>query len=148
MLEDYLTPNPMNIPLLKRVKAAILKHPKQFEMADWFGSVLYFGHDRSGYLKHHKAGGCGTAACIAGWTCHVALENKKLVETDAAIGFEAARKATELLELSRNQAACLFYHSAWPRRFAEQHEDAKTLSDRARAAARRIDHFIKTKGKE
>lgn len=138
----------MNIPLLKRVKAAILKHPKQFEMADWFSSVLYFGDDGQGGLKKREAGGCGTAACIAGWVCHIDLESKTLAETDDALGIWASDRATTLLDIPWTKAGRLFHLDYWPSKFQLRVANAKTLKARARAAADRINWFIKTKGKE
>lgn len=139
----------MNIPLLRKVKAAILKHPNQFEMGSWFSDTLFLGYDkRTGRIKERPAGGCGTAACIAGWACHVALGHRKLYETDGDVGQSTSCEASDLLGLTEAQSSRLFFDGEWPRKHREQLEDAKTLKGRARAASDRISHFIATKGAE
>jgi hypothetical protein len=51
----------MNTQLLQKVKQNILDHPDQFYMGGFF----------SAYTANGKAGGCGTAACIAGWAVYL-----------------------------------------------------------------------------
>lgn len=135
----------MNIPLLKKVRAAILKHPDQFEMEWYFQKELLIGEDDI------PAGGCGTAACIAGWILFYAkncttLEQANqlfytLAEATAAAGLDDIAK-------QRNSLSCLFAVDDWPEPFSSRYVNATTLQGRAQAAADRIDHFIATKGAE
>lgn len=131
----------MNTTLLKKVKAAILKHPDQFEMEN------LFQHDLKGLYMH--AGGCGTAACIAGWTYHILL-GPKMVKTSHKHAIRNAHdvwdKANAALKLQ--DAGQLFYTWRWPVKYQVRYREAQTPLARAKAAASRIDHFLKTKGRE
>jgi hypothetical protein len=69
----------------------------------------------------------------------------------------ACGEAASLLGLTETEACRLFYFKGWdifrpqlgwPDRFAEAYYHAKTPRQRAQATARRIEHFIRTKGKE
>lgn len=136
----------MNIPLLKRVKQAILKRPGQFEMGSFFSSVLIFDEGR----KEIPASHCGTAACIAGWAVHIE-EGKKRIEatrSDHADAGDVEDVAIDLLMLSESQTSRLFYNHYWPDPFPFEYNAAKTPLARAKVAAARISHFIKTKGAE
>jgi hypothetical protein len=73
--------------------------------------------------------------------------------------FSAARKALGLTNL---QAEKLFYPSGeflrrfsdssvkghWPEQFTKQYREALTPPERAKVLRRRVEHFIKTKGRE
>lgn len=135
----------MNTTLLKKVKAAILKHPDQFEMNRYFAGFL-------GGKLTSSPGGCGTAACIGGWAVHLRLGNETLKQSQLTAydcGCSPVRiQAEDALSLSRETASRLFYASYWPVRFRRRYDMAKRPKTRARAAADRIDHFIKTKGEE
>lgn len=50
------------------------------------------------------------------------------------------------LDLNSCQEIRLFYDSNWPMAFRESYANAKTHTERAKVAADRIDHFIKTEG--
>lgn len=133
----------VNIPMLKKVRAAILKRPRQFEMRSYFATNLYFGFMTEPKVPSH----CGTAACIAGWALHLESDNTTLSQTakhDCRLGpWEAAKR---LLRINGEEACRLFDVGMWPRTFYVGYSvDPKT---RAKAAAARINHFIKTKGKE
>lgn len=137
----------MNIPLLKRVKAAILKHPDQFEMAWWFDDVLHLG----GLQEPVPAGGCGTAACIGGWVCHLSSRHQQIKTTSRQYRHSSSSvyaRARSLLAINDDQAERLFGDSNWPEPYRTRYDNSKTALTRAKVAARRIDHFVKTKGKE
>lgn len=90
------------------------------------------------------AGGCGTAACLAGWAIHLDKKNKKLV--DSVVHNDAlsiADRARRILGLSELQADRLFYISSWPKRFTDAYRGRST-KNRAIAAGKRIDYFIRT----
>lgn len=126
----------MNIRLLKQIKAAILKEPKQFVMSDWFTKYMDW-----------TIPNCGTAACIGGWA--IALANKVNPEEAKEIFLrEENNEQTpeKLLKLTGEQEDKLFYHSNWPERFQFKSTDGALA--RAKKAAKRIDHFIETEGAE
>lgn len=130
----------LNTKLLKRVAAAILKHPDQFEMAQFFRNYLSLDF---------PVGGCGTAGCIGGWGLHLAGKRKTLRGSQSSGGSGSTwSRAQRLFGLDDIQASLLFQLESWPTSFFYRYEHAKTPLVRARAAADRIDHFIKTKGAE
>ena len=98
---------------------------------------------------------CGTAACIAGWAIHLNGGLKTPKETyehskdDAAyyVNFYSPYGA-RVLGLSSREGDRLFLIGSWPVNFAKRYYLAKTPKTRAKAAADRITHFIKTKGQE
>ena len=122
--------------LLEQVKRNILKHPTQFVMHSYFAYEDSIGN---------TPGGCGTAACIAGWTMHLLKGNATLEETSGIVEvsstFQVARKA---LGLTTEQADNLFRVNNWPAQFRRDLELAPTAGRAAKVAAKRIDHFIRT----
>ena len=142
----------MNVAKLLAVKRQILKVPSQFGMTRYFFTDV--NHFNNKYeLKREKIPNCGTAGCIAGWA--VALEEFQGSPAEAYKAYSRSphRRAQFLLDLTEIEAERLFYltpsaHESWPPQFREAYQAAKRLRDRARVAARRIDHFIKTGGRE
>jgi len=133
--------------LLEQVKRNILKHPTQFVMHSYFAYEDSIGN---------TPGGCGTAACIAGWTVHLWKGKATLEETSgivedtsspfgASSTFQVARKA---LGLTTEQADNLFRVMNWPAQFRCDLKLAPTAGMAAKVAAKRIDHFIRTEGEE
>lgn len=120
----------MNVELLEKIKAEILKRPAQFYMGSW----------SSGNLKDLDHS-CGTTACIAGWACFLG--------NDFSLEF-IPHRARRLLELDSDQGGRLFHVSYWPDGFAQAYNEAQWGDDdeAARIAAARIDHFIATNGAE
>jgi hypothetical protein len=120
----------MNVKLLRRIQKRILKHPDSY--------------DQNVMISRDE---CGTTACIAGWAV-------LLSPLDPGFIGDYASKATLLLGLDDEQAIRLFdviedgYCCGWPDKYVRAYLRAKTPRGRARAAMRRIDHFIKTKGAE
>lgn len=111
----------MNTELLLRVKAQILKDPKHFDMSDW-----------------EEKTDCGTCRCISGWA--VALSGNSSLEPN---------QGHIPLELSGDdQRERLFFNDNWPHKFQQAYGEGIYASDRAQAAADRIDHFIATEGAE
>jgi hypothetical protein len=124
----------VNVKLLRKVKQHILKEPKRFLMStiDTHGEP----GQRTGYGGVFAK--CGTAACICGWagilsginTCDIRFRN-----------------VAKILGLNGPQADRLFEPGKWPLEFqGGTNDDGKR--ETARIAAKRIEHFIKTKGKE
>lgn len=130
----------MNVRLLRRVQKAILKHPDQFQMEHFYAEYLddLFGCD---------VGGCGTAACIAGWVQHLTFKKRTLVETCKMRRSTWAVGQREL-KLTNEQAVLLFLGSRWPEHFREQFSGETSPMKRACIAAKRIDHFVETKGEQ
>ena len=92
---------------------------------------------------------CGTAACIGGWGITLAARMKKPLSANTKFGelglFNRANKAFEIEE---EQGERLFLISCWPSSYRAQYDEAKTPGAKAKIAAKRITHFIKTKGAE
>lgn len=133
----------MNVNLLRKVQRAILKHPDQFEMSWWFHSTLSMRD------KLINAGGCGTAGCIGGWAIHIHRQCKTLAEAKEHCYNPLSCPAKLLgLKVFSAEADRLFIDEMWPQPFRRRYQNGKTPLTRAKAAAARIDHFIKTKGAE
>lgn len=121
----------MKIKLLRQVQKRILNHADQFDME----------------IFHHD---CGTPACIAGFLIGAVPE-----EMAKNSIYNADSVAGRLLGLDYNENddhCCAIYRlfrlDEWPEKYYLQYSNAKYAKGRARAAVRRIGHFIKTKGKE
>lgn len=134
----------MNVRLLRRVQKHILQEPNRLMMGD------YVWHDRPGVKVEtdgilHRMPECGTAACIAGWTC-LLEKNPKNVDTyvRTRIG-KWSDTAAALLGISKGYDR-LFFVDYWPERFQERFYEAKTKLQQAKITAKRIDFFINTKG--
>lgn len=131
----------MNQKLLLRVRSAILAHPDQFDMSGYFNTCLWFG------VNKQPAGGCGTAACIAGWTAFLTRKSRTLDAANRVVG-DTHSEAVAALDITGEESLRLFYSAQWPKQFRTRYNKATTVKQRARAAADRISWFIKTKGAE
>jgi hypothetical protein len=127
----------MNVKLLRKVKRRILAEPKRLYMT----SYLAFDRD----VVDRPMPKCGTVGCIAGWACIIAMP--KLSPQEIWRQFAVGFKAMELLGLTDEEKFRLFEPGAWPKQFERgTSDDGKKKT--AEVAAARIEHFIKTKGKE
>jgi len=137
----------MNFAPLEEVKRLITAEPRRIEMLDWIS--------RNEYTP------CGTVACIAGWLSILAIRNQlKISEAsedwvyEAHNGLEKSLSssqslANEMLEASEEETDKLFFTSRWPNSFYTQYTRAwPDPAMRAQVVCERIDHFIKTDGKE
>lgn len=134
----------MNAELLLKVKQAVLEHPSQFTMERWFAD-----YDSTGM----RAIGCGTAACIAGWTIAINSAQKECVPINLRKAWcntyseeTTSSDAAELLGLHRSIVNELFLITWWPMEFSRKWHEAHTAQEKAQVAAARIDDFIKTYG--
>lgn len=133
----------MNTRLLRKIKRLILAEPRR--MSSWF----YPNQTRSGPP-------CGTVGCIAGWA--ILLKGKTMGERLRCVidkDFDIQRKAQIHLGLAAAQARRLFhanYHygkgayTNWPRDWA--YHIAHKPADKAKVVAKRINRFIRAKGRE
>ncbi len=124
----------MNIERMRAVQKAILAEPEHFDMEEFF-----------------KESDCGTFACIAGFA--VAVERRQLVAKFNLKNFYVSGKTTseyaiEFLELDYKESGYLFHDMGWPQQFRDRYRKAITAKERAQIAVDRIEHFIKTDGKE
>jgi hypothetical protein len=149
----------MNIDRLNAVKARILAEPEQFDMGD-FVSTKY----------DERGEPCGTACCIGG---HAAVEAGYITLRStprpglpsvmydmtpagvlAASGLHYASGANgfgayaEALDLLPSEANRLFFVENWPKSLRASFEQATSTAARATIAGRRIDHFMRTEGRE
>ncbi len=118
----------MNTKLLRKVQKQILKEPRQFHMQEWFSRYVPW-----------EIPNCGTAACIGGWAVCLAT---KSTPGDLTRLWRDTIDPDKVLDLSGEEGDRLFLESQWPARF----KGGKTPEIRAERAAKRIDHFIKTRG--
>lgn len=143
----------MNIKLLRKVQKHILAEPRRLNM-NRFGELL----DEDTLAELGKfAPPCHTQACIGGTACWIErprIFNRLLKEDEET---EIAHRAQKLLGLTSDEADRLFYFAEmrhespdnfWPAKFQDAYEAAKTPIAKAKIAAKRIDHFIATKGAE
>ncbi len=118
---------PYTVKLLRRIKRQIIKEPKQFRMTEFT---------------------CGTAACIYGWGCAITL---RMSPTEVGESKDKMPSATTLFKITEHQANALVWANQWPEEFnpafSNSGFDAFRPEKRARLAAARIEHFIKTGGK-
>jgi hypothetical protein len=155
----------VKVELLREVRKQILAAPERFYMGNW---MTQWEANISGDL-------CGTACCIGGWAGVLSgLMKKKATDVDTVESLTrkgrllASRSNAfydcddddtailsehklyrEALKLDEDQANRLFYEHKWPAQFKMNFKDAPWGSKaRARIAAKRITHFIKTKGTE
>lgn len=125
----------MNTILLNIIKKQILAEPRQFNMGNYFSGILPDGTEPAN---------CGTAACIAGWA--MAKASASNPKDARKLDVDRNNHAAMLLGITEQQAGRLFYEDEWPKQF--QSTSRSGLKLRARRAAARINHFIKTKGRE
>lgn len=136
----------MNTELLLEIKDHILVEPTRLMMDDFIsrgepGEEFYADNGTQIYPA------CGTVGCIAGWACILSLNENELKHIDPEY------KGAELLGLDcdsgfSTNSARLFFTSCWPKSLMEDYEQAGSVSERANIAAKRIDHFIATEGRE
>jgi hypothetical protein len=140
----------MNIKLLRKVAKHFLAQPKRLNM-DFIAKEIVRGPD---------APKCGTVGCIAGWSS--LLANRVIppsIEGNLCLmDWGTGQKA---LQLTDRQSRILFNEPwlvygprmrtgemGWPIAFAKRYLEAKTARQRAKVTAERIEHFIRTRGKE
>lgn len=132
----------MNTRLLRRIQRHILEEPKRVDMIRFIarrGSKKAAAHGATHGLEFPE---CGTVGCIAGWAATFTTSRKFRYNSTGVI-------AAKALKLSCVEAEILFFEDAWPDKFklplwnleAQTPEYARVVSDR-------IEHFIKTKGRE
>lgn len=127
----------MNVKLLRKVKKHILEEPKRFLMCYW---RVKKRTDPDGLPTSHAGfAPCGTAACIAGWAWTLEHPHKRIPEKSTEIA--------ELLGIDPVERFRLFSVDQWPEPFQSQFKDNGS-AESAKVAAARIEHFIKTKGRE
>ena len=140
----------MNVKLLRKVEKRILAEPRRFDMMT-FGTKL---NKRTIKALGKQAPPCGTVACIAGhvdWMTHPRLfaASVALGDYDDSIVERAAKELGLGFEPSQDtKAGRLFFDNEWPEKFQAALAEAKTPLQRAEVAVKRIEHFIKTNGKE
>lgn len=125
----------MNTLLLKKIRDQIKAEPRQFNIHDWFSGKLPNGSTPAN---------CGTAACIAGWSLALATGQNPAKADKMPVGVYRFGKI--VLGLNDDQAKRLFFEGLWPKRY--QSSKRTIIEERARLAVNRINHFIKTEGRE
>ncbi len=142
----------MNVKLLRKVEKRILAEPRRFNMMI-FGEKL---NKRTIEALGKQAPPRGTVACIAGhvdWMTHPRLFAASVAidrfHRDDSIEKRAAKELGLGFDPSQDtNADRLFFDDEWPKKFQAAFSKAKTPLQRAKVAVKRIEHFIKTNGKE
>lgn len=119
------------IVLLRKVKKKILDKPRSFEMSSW--------------VMPNNAIACGTTGCIAGWVVMLSSPGLQDLVRQGKHGYVDWRKeATKKLGIESAQAASLFLDDFWPWKYGAGLIEAGSNKQKARVAANRIEHFIRT----
>lgn len=138
----------MKTTLLREIQRVIREEPKRMQMENW----LMTG------LSGNPYPACGTVGCIAGWACILSRSNKP--ESYATVALKFSGKNLEFLGadalgLSSLQARRLFMPYdrefgglCWPRNLWRSYEKTKAPKRSAEIVCKRIDLFIKTKGRK
>jgi hypothetical protein len=124
----------MNVRLLKKVKAAILGESRRFSMGTW----------KASNVRGKDAPPCRTMACIAGHADWI-VNPELFMKSEQHV---VARRGINALGLNGEQELKLCYLTGWPDALAVKYSKAATSKERAMVAAKRIDLFIRTHGKE
>jgi hypothetical protein len=126
----------MNVKLLRKVAKHILAEPKRLDMTDW------------GYLDSTSrlAPACGTVCCIAGWAAVLHNPDRAKMEFENLI-WQADEPGTNGLQLTPEESDRLFHIQGWPSDFRAAYWN-QPRGSRAEITVARIEHFIKTKGRE
>lgn len=141
----------MNVDRLIRVRDDITAEPSQFEMLDYVTAQY---DERKEF--------CGTALCVAARAAldagFIALRNTPrpgapstfydVTDVGSPYGSTMHTLGAAALALTLTQAGRLFYLDSWPNDFWKPFMRAKTPLERASIAAKRIDRFIYTDGRE
>lgn len=144
----------MNVQRLREVRALILAKPGRFDMDEF---------------AQRTDDACGTTCCIGGHAAFLAglIRNQRRTERGLIDAYAVTKKGQKVndsrpwageyswppmfrvsLGLDVKQSERLFSVSKWPVEFQDAYDSADTAADRAKIAAKRITHFIKTKGRE
>jgi hypothetical protein len=127
----------MNTQLLLKIADTIAKRPKGLVMRHWHADATI-----GTCVRTPK---CGTAHCIGGWAAILTGDNSRVTDNTPAV----VRRYGKLLGLSPAQAERLFFLYEWPIQFSTSYGmESEGSPERAMIAVQRIQHFIKTDGRE
>lgn len=137
------TKRKLNIRLLRKIQKHILEEPRRFFMT----GIVHTGAPGKTFSEVSRmlfddlplrVPPCGTTACIHGWT---ALFHDKTVKQTGHLSFQWSAKK---IGLPPRKTESLFVAESWPKPFADQYTQARIPMRRAKIAAARIEHLIKT----
>lgn len=154
-----------NFRLLRRVIKHIKEEPKRLNMDILSHHVEAFDPDFPP---------CGTQGCIAGWACMLTGTKPRMYDNfmwgkgrkllgltseEAKRLFNVPAEAVSIHETEVDDPDCYYNWESeedkeaeaklyWPYKFAKRYENATTARGKVNATVARIEHFIKTKGKE
>jgi hypothetical protein len=125
--------------LLRRVAKHILAEPRRYNQND----IISRGQPGEPYIDDlHTFPKCGTVACIGGWI-NILTMKRLPSETDLH-----KRHLARVLGVPRKNLAHLVAGidawDGWPQELNNAYDAASTPRERAKVAAARIEHFIKT----
>lgn len=134
----------MNKTLLRRIRNHILAEPRRLVMDSYILDKSYADEkvkDQDSACNEYNFAKCGTAACIAGWTVLLSSLPNCL---EPSIMSAIEPRAIRALKITHLQAFRLFNVDKWPEKFQKAYRACKVIKTKARIAADRINHFIKT----
>ena len=144
----------MNTKLLRKIQKHILEEPKRLFM-DSFVDRMERYENSNEFLRAtnrdflSEIPPCGTTGCIAGWAVLFELPEEQDDDIRRWNLTFFQDTGARLLDISDKQAEMLFYTQNWPDGLGQKHDEAKSGSmRRAKITSKRIDLFIKSKGKK
>jgi hypothetical protein len=104
------------------------------------------------YLLPERRPPCGTICCISGWASVLSRPKIQLVVNDTFLWTPEGRQldtedGRHRLGLTPGQSDRLFFVQNWPALYRNAHEAARTHRQEAAVTLKRIDHFIRSKGR-
>lgn len=133
----------LNVRLLRRIQKHILEEPLRFLMRTQLmkrtpGAVIA----TDDWRERQQVPECGTVACIAGWAL---LLSHQPIRENSPWGSVRSR-AAKILGLPPTVVDNdeLFQVWGWPEKFRARYREATLPRTRAKIAADRIEHLIKT----
>jgi hypothetical protein len=133
--------SPQGARLLRRVAKHILAEPLRYEQNE----IMSVGKPGEVFKSNHLYPACGTVACIGGWVELLTTKNpKRLLRRGYFLSY---KKISRLLGVAYDDVERLVSYTrdgGWPDQYEDAYRIAKTPRGRARVAANRIEHFIKT----
>jgi hypothetical protein len=125
--------------ILRRVARHILAEPLRYDQNATVEHGIP-GEFRTGFNRIVPE--CGTVACIGGWIALLGAKNPKRVRSLQPP--KLARTLGVPLENMCYLIAFVRNNYGWPEKHRTAYNRANTPRQRAKVAARRIEHFIKT----
>jgi hypothetical protein len=135
----------MNVKLLRQIQKQIKEEPRRLDME----SIARETKE----LPVNLVPPCGTVCCISGWASVLSRPDTKLMVSHNFLRTPGGRyldvlDGQEQLGLTFEQGHRLFDLSGWPALYRNAYREALTPAQKTSVTLKRIDHFVRTRGKE